>query len=316
MASDMNLPLSSMTLYELFPLYTKLQKRYEYAQERVAGCERRLIQADERRDKESLQAEKVIAYWEKRERTLMEKYRPVNGDVNSLLPQIQMKINYARGRVAYYAHSVIPYLEARVRDSGEWLQQELTRMNRTKADMEEVDALIQRLKATDCVEAEPLTLSIRLLSGDVLTMCVDRSQRIASFPDIFCQRFGFQPCATKRMTFLQVMEEAKHSEEQEEEIFWSVDVRREEEVIGDRLTEGAILHLLIQPLEDPEWSERFALLCKILDSANRYATVSDEEIFGIYSNWILTWISPPRSNRYIRMKAFMEEHEDIFPMKE
>ena len=196
-----------------------------------------------------------------------------------------------------------------------WLH-EVRDRDRAKAELDMIDDAIMRCKTTDSVEAEPLTLSVRLLSGDVLSIQVDRSLRISAFADYFCKTHGYAPCATKRMTFMKKQEEAKSSDELEDEIFWSDEIRREGEVMDDHVEDGDMLYLIIQPLEDPEWLEKFSLFRRILEKEGRIARKDYEEIFSIYSTWLLTWIPPANTNRYIRLKAFVDENEDIFPIVE
>lgn len=277
--------LSSMTLSELMPRRKAIHRLFVHCVKSAARYERHLEGLLRKIDMN---------------RIILDTYREYGA--NAKIRRLEDKMMYLEERAGCYQN----YHLHEVRECDD-----------VKANLDMIDDAIMRCKATDSVEAEPLMLSVRLLSGDVLSIQADRSLRISAFADYFCKTHGYAPCATKRMTFMKKQEqEAKSSDELEDEIFWSNEIRREGEVMDDHVEDGDMLYLLIQPLEDPEWSEKFALFRRILEKEGRITQKGDEEIFSIYSTWLLTWIPPANTNRYIRLKAFVDENEDIFPIVE
>ncbi len=156
--------------------------------------------------------------------------------------------------------------------------------------------------------SQVITLIVRLLSGELLEIVVDRSHPIIGFADQFAKQHNYDDSVTSRMVFLIMSEE----EEEKHQTFWSPEERHDGKSIGDILgTELPILNLIIRSVEDPEREQKIILLRKILYSLNRNDSYSDEYLFDFYCNWRMKQrISS--LNRYQKMKMCIEEHPDIF----
>ena len=144
---------------------------------------------------------------------------------------------------------------------------------------------------------------------------MDHALPISSFADHYAQTHGYAPSAVLRMVFLLAKKEDEDEDEDEDEnenTFWSPDIRQEGISVGERIQDGDVLHLIIRPLEDPDWSDRLSILRRLLTKEGLHDLISDETLFSLYSVWVLTWIPPAKSNRYLRMKAFVEAHPDVF----
>lgn len=284
MAAD--LPLPSLTLFELMSLRKTRQVLLGRFEKSMNYIQRHIHQVQREIDKRNITLEELRMY-------------------GVVATEIRRR------------ESVIEHLEGNLADSQDSYLSENRICDRIKVELGEIDEEIMRCKLMENVEAEPLTVFVHLLSGDVLSNKVDRSMRISDFTDYFCKVHGYAPCAAKHMIFMKKQDdEVKRSDELEDTILWSEEIRRMGEVMSDRVEDGDTIYLLIEPLEDPEWADKFALFSRILEKEKRTATVSDEDIFGIYSTWLITWIPPAKTNRYIRMKAFLDAHLDIFPMTE
>lgn len=168
------------------------------------------------------------------------------------------------------------------------------------------------------------TLMVRLLSGDVKAVEIDMFRPVVTFADEFAQQHGYNPSATSRMVFLIQSEE----EEKESTVFWSPEERHEGktfiEVLSERLGEEfcqddlPMLNLLIRPMaEDREMGAKVDLIRKLLKEQSLNDDYEDETLFAMFGNWHLTYRPSGAGNRYLTMKAFVEQNGDAFwPMSE
>lgn len=168
------------------------------------------------------------------------------------------------------------------------------------------------------------TLTVRLLSGDVKTVEIDMFRPVATFADEFAHQHGYNPSATSRMVFLIQSEE----EEKENTVFWSPEERHEGktfiEVLGERLgnefsqDDLPMLNLLIRPMaEDREMGAKVDLIRKLLKEQSLNDNYDDETLFAMFVDWHLTYRPSGAGNRYLTMKAFVEQNGDAFwPMSE
>lgn len=261
------------------------------------------------------------------------------GRCHKYIHRIAHQIHRQQEKIAYYRskdpeHPKIDELQRRIpvnqESLGYWelhLSDDQKKYDQLRLRLQELQLEIgaaedHEEKTIGVVEAAPLRLFVRLLSGDLQTIEVDRGLPISSFADHYAQTHGYAPSAVQRMVFLLPKEENKDKDESESEsesenIFWSPEVRHEGISVGDRVHEGDLLCLLIRPLEDSEWKDRLSVIRQFLEKGGLYDNVTDEDIFSLYSTWSLTWTPPPKSNRYLRTKAFVEAHPDVFrPMEE
>lgn len=164
------------------------------------------------------------------------------------------------------------------------------------------------------VDPNPLTIHVQLMSGDIKTVVVDRRLPIHTFADLFAATHGYRQ--TDRLTFLlPSRSEEKYDDEADEakeEIFWSHSHRRIGQTYQDLVGSDSTVHLflLVQPLEDVDWPDKLALIRKIL-LADKLNLPTAEQIFDLYSAWILTHPAEYK-NRYLRLKAFVQAHSDVF----
>lgn len=173
--------------------------------------------------------------------------------------------------------------------------------------LQEMTQHIEEMEAIENGWKSPVTgdlqVMVRLLSGDVLSVQVDASLPVARFGDMFAIQHHYAPSATDRMVFL--LDESK----EDSDIFWSPEMRHEGKTMGE--LEGH-LNLIIRPLVDREMPERLTLLRKILRTDDLRYDFSDDEFVSMYSTWILTWLPPVTTNRYIKMRTFVDAHPDVF----
>ena len=166
--------------------------------------------------------------------------------------------------------------------------------------------------AASSVPSGDIQLMVRLLSGDIMTVNVDALLPVARFADSFAEQNHYAPSATLRMAFL-FLDDSDESKD-ELDIFWAPEQRHEGKTVGDLLLgrPDAILNLIIRPLEDEDKVPKMALIRRILHTDGLNNHFSDDELFGMYSTWLLTWIPPAKTNRYIKMKSFIDAHHDTF----
>lgn len=163
------------------------------------------------------------------------------------------------------------------------------------------------------------TLMVRLLSGDVKAVEIDMFRPVVTFADEFAQQHGYNPSATSRMVFLIQSEE----EEKENTVFWSPEERQEGktfiEVLSERLgnefsqDDLPMLNLLIRPMaEDREMGAKVDLIRKLLKEQSLNDNYDDETLFEMYGTWHLTYLPSGKGNRYLTMKAFVEQNPAAF----
>ena len=158
--------------------------------------------------------------------------------------------------------------------------------------------------------SEPITITVRMLSGDTVEVSADHAHPVAGFADQFMKQNGYHESATSRMIFLL-------GEDEKESIFWSAQDRHVGKSIGDLLgDQPPILHLFIRNADDSTKEEKIISLRKILHSLSRDDSITDDGLFDLYSNWLMTSSIPSTANRYQKMMTFVKENETQFPIIE
>jgi hypothetical protein len=153
------------------------------------------------------------------------------------------------------------------------------------------------------------SVTIRMLSGDLVEIEIDMDQPIIRLMEEFIRQRRFNPSAGKRLVFIVDGEDepliAYDRSDERVNSKWS-------EVFSESLP---LLHLLIQaPNERPsDVHDKVCLIREIGEKQKRISDSSDEEIYSLYSEWILTYVPPAKSNRYTTMSAFVEQHLHLFP---
>jgi hypothetical protein len=75
-----------------------------------------------------------------------------------------------------------------------------------------------------------------------------------------------------------------------------------------------MLNLFIKPLEEPAYKkyQKMEHVRDILLKEKRYENYSMEDIYSMYSTWVLTYIPKNKSNRYIQISTFVNDHPEKF----
>jgi hypothetical protein len=162
------------------------------------------------------------------------------------------------------------------------------------------------------VRSEAASVMVRMLSGDLVEIEIDMNLPVISLMEEFIRQRRFNPSASKRLLFIVDGEEEPliaHdlSAEKLERVSkkWS-------ELFSDSLP---LFHLLIQsPNEHPvDVRSKVDFIRSIAEEKKRGDDNKDEDLYALYSEWILTYLPPAKSNRYINMSAFVDQHPDLFP---
>ncbi len=183
------------------------------------------------------------------------------------------------------------------------------KINEMKQQMEQYESMRgMYLSPISSQASEVITLVVRLLSGDLFEVVVDRSHPMIGFADQFANQNHYAECVTTRMVFLIMSEE-----EEKHQIFWSPEERHIGKSIGDVLgSELPILNLIIRPVEDPDYLQKVTIMRKILYSLKRNDSIfSNEELFDLYNNWRMTH-NVSSMNRYQKLKACIDDHLEMF----
>jgi hypothetical protein len=207
-----------------------------------------------------------------------------------------------------YSH-IIRFLNHKIEVENDRHQQLIRNLEETKQKMEEYESMRgMYLSPISSQPSEVVTLLVRLLSGDVLEVIVDRSHPMSGFADQFANQNHYEECVTTRMVFLIMSEK-----EEKEQTFWSHEERHIGKSIGDVLgSELPILNLFIRPVEDPDYLKTVTIMRKILYSLKRDdSSFSNEELFDLYNNWRMTH-NVSSMNRYQKLKACIDEHLEMF----
>ncbi len=188
-------------------------------------------------------------------------------------------------------------------------------LGKKRAEVERIEAMYGLyLVPLSSQVSERVVVTVRLFSGEMLDIEVDRAHPVGGFADQFAQQHGYQPSATERMVFLLPASEAEEKEEANT-LFWSPEVRHNGKSIGDILGDREpLVHLLIRSVEESEREEKVPTLRAILTSLHRNDRLSDEALYDMYANWRLTADVSSLRNRYQRMLAFVEAHPEEFPV--
>lgn len=168
------------------------------------------------------------------------------------------------------------------------------------------------------------TLMVRLMSGDIKLVEIDMIRPVASFADEFAQQHGYNPTVTSRMVFMILSEE----EEKENTVFWSPEERHADKTFAEMFVEledeksedvsMPMLNLLIRPMEDGrEMETKVDLIRKLLKELSLNDNYDDEILFAMYGTWYLTYRPTTKGNRYLTMKAFINQNGEAFwPLSE
>lgn len=156
------------------------------------------------------------------------------------------------------------------------------------------------------------SVTVRMLSGDMLNVMVDSRQKVRDFPLEFARQFGYNPKVVSRFQFLIPNQDAEDGElvdilanDQDYELSWL-----------DRFENAdnfPLLNLLIQSSSDADSSDKISLIREIAEKQKLSCTMSDEDIMERYNSWYLTYQPPAKSNRYTTLTDFVKSNSDLFP---
>lgn len=186
------------------------------------------------------------------------------------------------------------------------------------ANVAEHERILRETQQLEEQQEMSRTVMVRLLSGDVRAVEIDMTRHVSSFADEFAQQNGYNPTSTIRMMFL-IQNDESEEDEKENIVFWSHEQRNEEKTIAEMLLTGGndephMLNLLIRPMEDPDdvRASKIELIRKLLSQESLNDNYEDEHLFAMYGTWHLTYLPSTKGNRYLTMKAFIEQNPDAF----
>jgi hypothetical protein len=164
-----------------------------------------------------------------------------------------------------------------------------------------INAFKQLVSSSPSLES----ISIRMLSGEIIDMEVDLNQTISNFPQEFASRHGYNPKVLNRLEFL--------IDNPDGEVQHLLDTPQK--TWSQRFTDGGIplLHLFIQSPTSEDAASRISLIRSIAIKEKVKCDLSDEEIMEHYNFWYLTYQPPEKSNRYITLQSFVQSHSHLFP---
>lgn len=163
-----------------------------------------------------------------------------------------------------------------------------------------------------------LSITLQLLSGDLLTLEVSSNQSIHHLPILVADQLKYNPSAVKRMRFFS-KEDANSDEEEQKEQKEQKDFVEQygqktwAEVIPKE-TSSYDLYFLITAENDSDSvrKDRIKLIRKLLLDRRMYTTMIDDDLYSLYSEWNLHYLPQTKTNRYLNLTAFVEQNKDVF----
>ena len=160
-----------------------------------------------------------------------------------------------------------------------------------------------------------LEIQVRLLSGDILRVMTSVHSPLKEFVKEFAEQHGYNPIQLDRIDLLIESEPSDDAKEEAEKGYVPL-IRDPQETWNQRFPSGVypLVHLLIQPpKEDPEKEKKMELLREVLDREKRMTSLSNDELYNLFSEWNLTYRPPPKTNRYKNLLNFVCQSEHLFP---
>ena len=178
-----------------------------------------------------------------------------------------------------------------------------------KKELEELsDDPFQAIQSVSREKPMPVTVVIKMMTGDILSVDVDFQDSLLHFPLQFAQQHQYNLSVVKSKMLFLVDEEKdllNNISGNPLETTWSEEFKNEDDI--------PMIHLFIRPEEEKELSYKISLIQKILENKHRKSSLSQEDLINKYSEWNLHYMSPPNSNRYLNSVAFIEENNEYFP---
>jgi hypothetical protein len=160
---------------------------------------------------------------------------------------------------------------------------------------------------------EPVSIMVRLMSGDILPVETCFQDWIPNFIDDFIAQHQYNPHIRNRIKFfVDSYTDVDHKGELLPFISeYSCKMRHwndEFKTPGDL----PILNMFISDEDDISRRSKLELIRKILSDKNLDDTKTDDEIYELYNTWHIHYQPPASSNRYTNLLAFIQQHSDIF----
>jgi len=167
-----------------------------------------------------------------------------------------------------------------------------------------MDSIINAFKQLISSPPSLQSISIRMLSGEIINMEVDLNQTIGNFFQEFASRHGYNPKVQSRLEFL--------IDNPDGEVQRLLEMSQQ--TWSQRFTDGGVplLHLLIQPPTSEDTASKISIVRSIAIKEKVKYDLSDEEIMEHYNFWYLTYQPPAKSNRYITLQSFVQSHPHLF----
>jgi hypothetical protein len=152
--------------------------------------------------------------------------------------------------------------------------------------------------ATDSIQS----ISIKLLSGDILTIDIRMSDLISSFPVCFIEKYNYNPLVMSRFVFFV----------EDEDIIEKYQMQTWFEVFGSNEIPMICLFIKSQEESEKEKLSKIQMIHSIINKEKMKYVLSDEELYSLYNEWYLHYIPKEKTNRYLKMKQFVEENPLCF----
>ena len=171
--------------------------------------------------------------------------------------------------------------------------------------------------------ATSLTITLKSLSGDLLTLDVPLNYQIHHLPTLFINQFKYNPAIVKRFRFFSTDENDTYTDEtdkkEEQKEYQKTDFveKHGQKTWADIVPEGTDHYFLCFFITEDNESDtvrndKMKLVRKIILDKRMYTNMSDEELYSLYSEWNLHYLPPPKTNRYLNLSAFVEHNRFAF----
>jgi hypothetical protein len=194
------------------------------------------------------------------------------------------------------------------------MQESINERDRLLGQQQELAArVVERQQNQYAIPASATdSVTVRILSGDMLCAMVDSRQKVRDFHLEFARQFGYNPKVVSRFQFL-----IQNQDEEDGEL---VDILANDQDYDlswlDRFENPdkfPLLHLLIQASSETDLPEKVRLIRQIVEEQKLTCPMSDEDLMEHFNNWYLTYQPPAKSNRYVTLKDFVTSSSHLFP---
>lgn len=217
-------------------------------------------------------------------------------EAHDRLPVLQVELEAAR-----HAHKEMQKVRAKQRQQ-QYREERLYQKER--------HAIGHLHPATESSEA--LSLCVKLLSGDLLTVEVHSADPVELLPRQFAEQHGYHLTVIPRMTFHLSQEDSEESEEKPEEPF----VTGTSHLRGTRRTwkqvfpesQPPMLLFLLKESNDYSRANKLRLMHDILRRRQLVAMMEDDDLWSLYQAWNIHCSVHLDANRWQRLSAFVDDH--------